>query len=366
MLTERCVPRHIIESRIKRLKDAMNKVGAKSLLVTEAENVQYLSGFDVMGNPPKAAWLLLVEGLEGAYLLVPPLEYYEALDEAIAVEVVSLNCGKKLVEALVDFLEKVNARTPIYVEGSEVEGGIVCALKRKFEVRGEPFLRSEISKLRAKKDEYEIRCVREAVEKTLKGLEAAEEALREGVRETSIAGEVEKALREEGVEAMAFDVLVASGPRSSYPHAKPTTRRVKNGEGVVVDVGVRVQGYCSDVTRTFIVGRNPEVEGVLAHVVEAQEEATLNIKEGVKASMLDARAREVLKERELDEFFLHGLGHGLGLSVHERPSISILSEDILEEGNVITIEPGVYLRGRFGVRKEDVFVVTGQGYKKLS
>ncbi|RLF08317.1 MAG: aminopeptidase [Thermoprotei archaeon] len=358
-------PSHVIKSRIKKLQRVMIEANAKSLLITQPENVQYVTGFNVVGNPPKNVWALVLEDREEAYLLVPPLEYYEALDEVKSAEIIQLNRKRRSIEAIIDFLISIKVPIPLYVDDLYPQD-LIDAIRRKLELHEVKALGQEIENLRAKKDDYEISCIREAIEKTKRGLEKAHEVLCEGVRETSIAAEIERALREEDVEAMAFDIVVASGPRSSYPHAKPTSKRIKRGENVVIDLGVRVQGYCSDLTRTFIVGRNPEVEEKLSHVIAAQEEAIIHMKSGIKASVIDEKARGYLKGKALDEHFLHGLGHGLGLSVHEKPTLSDLSEDILEKGNVITVEPGIYFRGRFGVRHEDVVLINDGGCIKLS
>jgi Xaa-Pro aminopeptidase len=223
-----------------------------------------------------------------------------------------------------------------------------------------------IESMRAKKDEYEVLCIKEAIRRAVKGIEVAQEVLREGVKETSLAAEIEETLWNEDIDGVAFDIVVASGSRSSYPHAKPSTKRIEKGDSVVIDLGVRVQGYCSDITRTFIVGSNREVEKVLASIIDAQSVVASDVKSGVRASSIDSKAKELLEKEKLHEYFLHGLGHGLGLSVHEKPMISSSSEDILESGNVITLEPGVYIKGRFGVRHEDVFLVGGGSCIKLS
>lgn len=343
----------------------MNEVDARSLLLTRPENVQYVTGFNVVGNPPKVTWALIVEDKDVAYLLVPPLEYYEALDDVKSADIVQLPQSRKVIETLIAFLKSVKTPLPLYVD-SLYQVDLINAIKHEYDMQVVKTLEHEIEGLRAKKDEYEIMCISEAIRKAKKGLDRAYEVLSEGIKETTLAAEIEKAVREEDVEAMAFDIIVASGPRSSYPHARPSLRQIKKGESVIVDLGVRVCGYCSDLTRTFIVGHNLEVREVLNCVVEAQREAIVHVRSGVKASSIDERARTFLRDKMLSEYFLHGLGHGVGLSIHERPTLSSLSEDILEEGNIITVEPGVYIKGRFGVRYEDMVLVTNNGWVKLS
>jgi len=357
------VPKAIIDLRIKKLKKAMTRLGSRSLLISQPENVQYITGFRAVGNPPKSSWVLVLEDREEVYLLVPALEYYEAEEEVRTAKVVKLSRDKSTIEGLIDFLIEVRAPEPIYVDGLH-DYNLVEALRRRFgELKS---MQPVLEDMRAKKDEYEVSCIKEAIRKTAKGMERVQEVLREGMKETHLLAEIEKALWEEDIDGLAFDIIVASGSRSSYPHAKPSARRIGRGDSVVVDIGVRVQGYCSDITRTFIVGSNQEVERALACVIEVQNAVALDVKSGIRASDLNARARRLLEREGLHEYFLHGLGHGLGLSVHEKPSISSLSEDILESGNVITLEPGVYIKGKFGVRHEDVFLVVEKGCVKLS
>jgi Xaa-Pro aminopeptidase len=356
-------PRTIIDSRIKKLREAMAKLGAGSLLISQPENVQYVTGFRAVGNPPKTSWVLILGDREEVYLLVPALEYYEAEEEAKAAKVVKISRDKSTAEGILEFLAEVKAPGPIFTDCLQ-DRDLIEALKKK---TGEPrSMQAIIENLRAKKDEYEVSCIKEAIKKTMKGIERAQEVLREGVKETRLLAEIERALWEEDIEGLAFDVIVASGLRSSYPHARPSAKRVERGDSVVIDVGVRVQGYCSDITRTFIVGGNPEAERALTCVINVQNAVALDVKSGVRASDLNAKARKLLEDEGLHEYFLHGLGHGLGLSVHEKPIISSLSEDILEGGNVITLEPGVYVKGRFGVRHEDVFLVGENSCVKLS
>jgi Xaa-Pro aminopeptidase len=356
-------PRTIIDSRVKKLREAMTKLGARSLLISQPENVQYVTGFRAVGNPPKSSWVLILGDREEVYLLVPALEYYEAEEEVEAAKVVKLSRDRITSEGILEFLAEVRAPRPIYTDCFQ-DCNLMEALKKRLgELRS---MQTIIENLRAKKDEYEVSCIKEAIKKTMKGIEKAQEVLREGMKETHLLVEIERALWEEDIDGLAFDVIVASGLRSSYPHARPSAKRIERGDSVVVDVGVRVQGYCSDITRTFIVGSNREAEKALACVINVQNTVALDVKNGVRVSDLSARARELLEYEGLHEYFLHGLGHGLGLSVHEKPTISSLSEDILESGNVITLEPGVYVKGRFGVRHEDVFLVWENCCVKLS
>jgi len=362
---ENAVPERVIEDRLKRILDLASREGLEYVLLAQPENVQYATGFDVVGNPPKTAYALVAESLEGPILMVPPLEYKEAVDTVSPlVKVVSFKLGEKPLKALLRLLVEYQVRGCVGLDLCTRE--MADGLRAKLEVREVKDLNDGLLKLREVKDSYEVECIRQATRVVEAGLQRAYEVLREGVREVDVAAEVERALRIEGAEGMAFDTIVASGPRSAYPHAKPTKRVIKRGEVVVVDLGVRVHGYCSDMTRTFIVGENREASQVIAAVKGAQEAALKVMRDGVKASTPDAEARRALKEKALDEYFIHSLGHGVGLSVHEGPALSSSSNDVLREGNVVTVEPGVYIPGKFGVRLEDVVLINKGGWSRIS
>jgi Xaa-Pro aminopeptidase len=175
------------------------------------------------------------------------------------------------------------------------------------------------------------------------------------------------AMRRHGADKEAFDTIVASGPHSAIPHAAPTDRRLMKGEWVVIDMGAAVGGYNGDLTRTVRLGpMGPKDARLFSAVLAAQEAAVAAIRPGVPVREVDAAARGVLDKAGLERYFTHGLGHGLGLEVHEAPSLGRTGDGILEEGMVVTVEPGVYRRGNGGVRIEDVVLVTAKGCRVLT
>jgi Xaa-Pro aminopeptidase len=188
-----------------------------------------------------------------------------------------------------------------------------------------------------------------------------------GISEMDIAAEISWLTRTLGGEKEAFDVLVASGPRGAFPHARPTARRVKAGEFVTLDFGVIIGGYSSDLTRTVAVGRVPgRLRTAYRAVREAQEAALDLARGGICAKDLDAIARARIESFNLAKYFVHSLGHGIGLHVHERPRISDLSREVLRTGSVITIEPGIYIPRLGGVRIEDDVVLQDDGCRSLT
>jgi Xaa-Pro aminopeptidase len=217
------------------------------------------------------------------------------------------------------------------------------------------------------KDAVELASIRRAIGITGQVLYEVIPYIHPGVSESEIAAEISFRHRRLGADGDAFDPIVASGERSALPHAKASDKNIKNGEVVTIDIGCRVDGYCSDLTRTVVVGRaSREQRKVYAAVLAAQQEAIAVARAGMAAAELDGVARGHIAAEGYGKFFIHSLGHGIGLNIHERPRVSHLSSERLRVGSVITIEPGIYLPERFGVRIEDDIVLTSSGCTVLS
>ncbi len=188
-----------------------------------------------------------------------------------------------------------------------------------------------------------------------------------GVKERDLALEAEFVMRREGAEAAAFKVIVASGPHSALPHAEVSERELAPGDLVVVDIGARVAGYCSDMTRTFAIAEaSQEGRAIYALVYQAQRRALSQARAGAVCAEVDSTARSLIAEAGYGAMFGHGLGHGVGIDVHEAPRLARDVETVLAAGNVVTIEPGIYLEGRGGVRLEDMIAVTEEGSVTLT
>jgi Xaa-Pro aminopeptidase len=216
----------------------------------------------------------------------------------------------------------------------------------------------QVEALRATKTTAEISQMRRAALLAGEVLEAALKLLKPGVRETEIGAEIEYQMKRCGASGPAFETIVAFGERSAYPHTRPTSTRLKKNELVVLDLGAILGHYCSDITRTVFVGRaSRRVRQWYRAVQEAQAAATSAVKAGVRTGDVDAAARGVLAGHRLDKYFVHSTGHGLGLEVHEEPRLARGQKQALAPGNVVTIEPGVYVPGIGGIRIEDDVVV---------
>jgi len=217
------------------------------------------------------------------------------------------------------------------------------------------------------KDGGEVRAIERAGRVADRVFHDVLRTIRSGVTELDIAAEITWLTRRSGGDADAFDVIVASGPNGALPHARPGARKIRRGEFVILDFGATVEGYCSDLTRTVCVGAaSPLMRRAYDAVLEAQSAALAAARGGMEARALDASARRSLRARGFGRYFTHGLGHGLGLRIHERPRVSPASAEMLRTGSVITIEPGVYIPGTGGVRIEDDVLLEPDGCRLLT
>jgi len=346
--------------RFRRFWLELEKRGADAFLVNHAPNLFYL--FNVR---PSAGFALCTRG---EALLILDSRYTEQ------AEAESVNCRLRkaeksleetLQQAINDAISPSASAFRLAIESRNLSFSAaqqIAAWNTKSQlIPGDEIL----DNLRIKKEPYEIRAMEEAFRIAQTAFAEISRAIIPDTTEVEIAGLFELELRRLGADKAAFDTIVASGPRSSLPHGRATRRRIKEGELVLVDFGVQAAGYCSDLTRIhFPAGSSkPQIFDIVA---EAQQKAIAATKPGVLTSAVDAAARDHIRESGYGDCFGHGTGHGLGLEVHEAPPVSWRSPRPLEEGMVFTIEPGIYLPGRHGVRIEDVVVVTADGCRLLS
>jgi Xaa-Pro aminopeptidase len=217
------------------------------------------------------------------------------------------------------------------------------------------------------KDEEELGCIRAAVKLGATLFDRALQVLRPGIKEAEVAAEMEYTARKAGAEEMSFPTIIASGARSALPHGRASNQVVKPGGFVVCDFGVILAGYCSDQTRTVWVGSvSEEARKAYEAVREAQQAAIDAVRPGIQVGVVDEAARKVLRKAGLGRYFTHSTGHGVGLEIHESPRVASGQKEVLRSGMVITIEPGVYFPGEWGVRIEDMVVVTASGCEVLT
>jgi Xaa-Pro aminopeptidase len=224
-----------------------------------------------------------------------------------------------------------------------------------------------IESLVSRKEPGEIKSIRKAAGISDAVFKLIVRKIRPGVRERELAAEISFLQKKFGADGDAFEPIVASGKRSALPHARPTSRAIRKGDLVLLDFGCTVDGYCSDMTRTISVGpASTRTRSLYASVLEARNLAVSLVCPGVAVRELDSRVRQHFRKAGLSRFFTHSLGHGIGLQVHERPRVSSMSNEVLAPGNVITIEPGIYIPSIGGIRIEDDVLVTTGGCQVLN
>jgi Xaa-Pro aminopeptidase len=345
--------------RVAALKNvSFEQAGFDGYAVFNPTNLTYFTG--ALGA---SALLIPEDGEDTVYVYGTNYEQTRAIVKGFTVD---------LVDRSEDLMVKFARRTVeqgihnLAIDALGVEGWRSFAKQ----TRGRTKLKIKpafVSQLRAVKDDEEVALMRRAAELTSTGIKTAYETLGTGMTEIEVAAEIEYAMRKHGGYGTAFDTIVASGQSSAFPHGGCTDRKIRTGDLVVVDIGAVYKNYRSDMTRTLVVGKpSGKQQKIYGIVKEAQGAAFAAIKPHVKAQDVDAAARHVIAEAGYGEFFVHGLGHGVGLDVHESPVLNWASKEKLQTGNVVTDEPGIYLVGYGGVRLEDSVLVTTKGGERLT
>jgi Xaa-Pro aminopeptidase len=338
--------------RLQRLRAELDGLGASTFLVSNPTNVRYLSGF-------RSSNAALLAGADRVFLLTDG-RYLDAARELSDVEVVE--AARDLNAFLGQELGGL-AEPPVAFEA----GFVTVAARDAIAQSGVELVPSlgVVERLRAVKDEGELDAIRRAAAITNRAYERLAGERVVGTTEAELAWRLGDVLHEEGADDLAFPAIVASGPNSARPHHHPGERVVEAGETLIVDMGAALGGYASDCTRTFATGELPrELVGAYELCREAQATALEAVRPGAAARDVDAVARTRIAEAGHE--VLHGLGHAVGLVVHEEPRLSDTADGTLAAGNVVTVEPGVYLPGRGGVRIEDLVVVTDDGPEILT
>ncbi len=348
-----------MNGRLERLRALLRERELDALLVTQPENRRYLTGFTgsagtVVVSPERALLLVDFRYVEQAARQSPGLEVVPAKNRSeedlppLLKQIGGRRWGFESAHVTVAQYEKLR---PLFAEaGIDLEG-----------------VENLVESLRAVKEPGELALLREAVRITDEAFVHFLEWVRPGVTEREAAWELEKTMRENGAEALAFPIIVASGPNGAMPHHRAGDRPLQRGEPIVIDMGAVYEGYQADMTRTICLG---EADGrfweIYRLVRAAQERAEGGIRAGMPSCEADGLAREMIAAAGYGEQFGHGLGHSIGLATHEMPQLSPRSQDPLPAGCTVTVEPGVYIPGWGGVRIEDVVVVHEDGTEVLT
>lgn len=344
----------------------LDGLGIDALIVVGSTNRRYFSGWSADDHAPDRPSGVMLIAPDETILFASPTNLPWARAEVLpGVTTVELSQGWP--SALAD---EVNARgfTIVGFEDAVTPVAHFWQLADKLEegVRLVP-VADAIDTMRTVKTERELGLIRQALDLTDIAFGRAASHLRVGLSERQLADFIDQQFQDLGSDGQAFDTIVASGPNAARPHHSPGSRAIQPGEPVIIDMGARVAGYCGDLTRTVWVGQPSSRLGTMYHLVaEAQRAAFAAIKSGVDARTVDQVARDVFAAADVEHYFVHGLGHAIGLRIHESPFLGNQSQDVLQAGQVITIEPGVYIPGWGGVRIEDVVVVEWNGYANLT
>ena len=335
----------------------MAQLNLPSLLVTHLPDVRYLSGFTGSNAVISVSSKRAVLYTDGRYTS-QAREEVKGLRVVIAKKSALLEACALLIEDGVERIA-VDAEHLSVAQLETLRASLPKSQRRKLL---DPIQPSLVSEMRQVKDDGEVKLLQRAATLGDKLFEHILAVIEPGVAEMAIAAELEHAARMAGAEAMSFSTIVASGPRSAQPHGTASLAKVPRRGFVTLDFGVILSGYCSDMTRTVHVGRaTPAEREAYDAVSEAQLAGVAASRTGVTCGTVDEACRSVLKRRRLAKYFTHSTGHGVGIEIHESPRVAKNQKAILEPGMVITIEPGVYIPGHFGLRIEDTVVVQSSG-----
>jgi len=353
------------DSALRKIKRKVKQSQVDAVLISDALTIKHLTGFYVTGAlvlvTKKERPVYFVDSMNASFA-EKALKHKEVsciASQSSAIKWATLFLKDKKIERLAFDDRDISVR--------KYEFFLHMVPKTKLtKTIGNILVSDFIDELREIKTEEEIAIMRQAGKKTVKIWQAVKRKIKPGLTEKQIASMVDMAVHKRGYKN-SFPTIVASGKNTAYPHAVPTEKKFKKNEHLLVDFGIIIKGYCSDLTRTLYNGRiNPQIEDFKKVVLEAQKKAIKNIKPGLSLSRLTKAINVFFKSKNLDGYVLHGLGHGVGRNVHEAPLWGQNSRKRLKKGMIITVEPGLYKKKLGGVREEDMVLVTDSGCEVLT
>ena len=358
----------MLQDRIRSLRSKFGELEVDTVWIIQPENRRYISGFKAADSQINESSGSLFMSTDQALLLTDSRYTTQAQEEAFGFEVITHKGG--LVDALPEVFDRLRTRR-LGFEGSS----LVWDLYEKVREKNAQHCIAEtlvnisgvVEGMREIKEPEEVALLSRSAQLMGDVLELVIEGLRPGQVERDVAWKIETLIREHGGDESAFPPIVGSGSNGALPHAMPTGRALRKREPVVMDVGAKVDGYCSDMTRTIFLGETPsDFKEIYRVVREAQLAAIESVKPGMKSNEVDSLARDIIKKAGFGDFFGHSLGHGVGLATHEKPAIGPFRPEVLKEGMVFTVEPGIYIPGRGGVRLEQMVLLEKQGARLLT
>ncbi len=355
-----------MELRLKKLKEWFTDRKIDAGLITSMDNVFYLSGY--RSDPHERLIAVIVLPNEEPILVCPSMEKEDAKQSGWKHEIIGYsdiqNPWELISQSLSERVKKIDSwaveKTHLNVERLE-------QLQHYYPNAVFHNAEEKLQQLRMIKSEAELEIIRTACEFADYAIEIGVKEIAEGKSELEILATIEFELKKKGISEMSFSTMVLTGKNGASPHGNPGSTTVKKGDLVLFDLGVVYKGYCSDITRTVAFGTlNEEQIRIYETVLKAQKAAVAAVKPGVTAKEIDMTARKIIADAGYGDYFPHRLGHGLGISVHEYPSLTETNDLVLEEGMVFTIEPGIYVPGVAGVRIEDDLYITADGVETLT
>ncbi len=344
--------------RLKKLFALFPKAGIDSLLVSSWPNVTYLSGFK-----GTESWIFVSP--KGLYFITDSRYSEQALAEAKGFKLI-LRDKRSVAEIVADLVKKHQCKS-VGFEAPIITYSFYQGLAKNVGVDRLKAVGSLVEGLRITKDAFEIGQIRRSAEIAVKGYHYVRQTVRPGMQEREVQGRLELFTKTLGAEKPSFDIIVATGARSSMPHCQTNETLVRDNDVLLLDMGVIYEGYCSDLTRPIFLGRISPLQKKIYDIVwQAQRSGIAAAKPGATCKDVDDACRNYIQKKGYAKYFGHSTGHGVGLEIHEAPSVSSKSQTVLKPGMVITVEPGIYLPGKFGVRIEDMVLITERGNEVLT
>lgn len=355
-----------MEHRVNHIAQWMKQNDVQVTFLTSSENVFYLSGF--FSDPHERLLGLAIFQNQEPFLICPGMEKNDVLATGWGFEVIGYDDTQnpwELVNNAID--RRLNKVDRIAIEKEHMNVERYEELNRIFPQAAFMSAEEKLRELRMIKEENELVKLRQAGELADYAIEVGASEIKEGKTELEVLAAIEYALKKKGVQEMSFKTMVLTGVNAASPHGTPGLTKIQKGDFVLFDLGVIVDGYCSDITRTLAYGEITEKQReIYETVLKAQLAALEASKPGVKCSDIDLTARKIITDAGYGDYFPHRIGHGLGISIHEYPSLTSTNPLQLKEGMVYTIEPGIYVPNIAGVRIEDDVVITKTGYETLT
>ena len=339
----------------EKVKEVLEKLSIDAVLVSNGSNMRYLSGFS------GATGYLYIS--RGKQVILTDFRYtIQANKESNGFEVIEVNGNRDYHKCINDLIKKDGIQSLGY-EDQDLLCSSFANLKEKLDVKDMFPVKDALTKLIVIKTEYELECIKQAEAIGDIAFTKILDVIKPGMTELEVAAYLEFFMKTNGANGLSFDSIVASGINSSMPHATPSDKVIENGDFLTMDFGCLYKGYCSDMTRTIVVGKASEEQKKIYNTVLKAQMAVLDrIKAGCTGKDMDKIARDLIDEAGYEGCFGHGLGHSVGLDIHENPRCSIASEEVLLPNVIMTVEPGIYIKDFGGVRIEDLIVVTEEGH----